>query len=205
MKLLLLGADGQVGFELAPMLEALGEVVTTTRASVDLGDHASLRSAIASHRPDVVINAVAWTDVDGAERDPAGADRINHEAVAVLGDEARARKFALLHYSTDFVFDGEATRPYREDDATNPLSAYGRSKLAGERALLDGEAPAIVLRTAWVYSLRRKSFVTAILRAAHEREVLRVVDDQHGSPTFAHDLAHATVEVVRRLGADPFA
>jgi dTDP-4-dehydrorhamnose reductase len=203
MNFLLLGADGQVGFVLGPMLETLGRVVGTTRASLDLADPSALRSALDTHRPDVVINAAAWTDVDGAERDPDGADRINHQAVALLGEEARSRRFALVHYSTDFVFDGEATRAYREEDATNPLSAYGRSKLAGEHALVD--APAIVLRTAWVYSLRRKSFVSSILRAAHEREVLRVVDDQHGSPTFADDLARATLEVLRRLGDDPFA
>jgi dTDP-4-dehydrorhamnose reductase len=205
VKLLLLGADGQVGFELAPMLEKLGDVVGTTRAALDVADEAALRGTLDTHRPDVVINAVAWTDVDGAERDPAGADRINRDAVAMLGEEARARRFALLHYSTDFVFDGESTRAYREDDAPHALSAYGRSKLAGERALLDANAPAIILRTAWVYSLRRKSFVTSILRAAHEREVLRVVDDQHGSPTFARDLAAASTRVLETLGKDPFA
>src|SRR4051812_39877723 len=109
MKLLVLGADGQLGHELRGMLDPLGEVAATTRASLDFGDEKSLRAAIAEHRPDVVLNCVAWTDVDGAERDEAGADRINHAAVAVLGDEARARRFALVHFSTDFVFDGEAT------------------------------------------------------------------------------------------------
>ena len=211
MRVLLLGGDGQVGSELRTTLLPLGAVVAvgapatmtvTTRASLDLGDLDALRSTIRAARPELVVCAAAWTDVDGAEADPDGAMRINRDAVAALGDESRRGRFAVLHFSTDFVFDGASGRAYVEDDPPNPLSVYGRSKLAGEQALLETDAPAIVLRTAWVWSLRRKSFVTSILRLARERPSLRVVDDQIGNPTWARDLAVASAAVVARARAD---
>lgn len=202
MRILLLGGDGQVGFELRETLTSLGETTVTTRATLDVGDAAALRSVLRAHRPDVVVNATAWTDVDAAERDVAGAMRINRDAVAILGEEAARARFGVVHYSTDFVFDGRASKPYVEDDATNPLSVYGRSKLEGERALLALDAPAMILRTAWVWSLRRKSFVTTILRVAREREVMRVVDDQIGNPTWARDLAFATARLLESMRDD---
>lgn len=203
MRILLLGADGQVGFACRASLARIAEVVATTRADVDVTSADALRATIDRARPDVVVNAVAWTDVDGAEKDEAGAMRVNAEAPAVLAELSRQKHFALVHYSTDFVFDGALDRAYVETDATNPLSAYGRSKLAGEREIMSRNAPAVVLRTAWVWSLRRKSFVTSILRLARERQTLRVVDDQIGSPTFADDLAEATARILDVR--DPFA
>lgn len=205
MKILLLGADGQLGFELRGALGAFAELALATRRDVDMTDLDAVRDAVRTSAPDVIVNATAHTDVDGAEKDPDLARRINADAVAVLGEEARARRTPLVHYSTDFVFDGRTDRPYVEADATHPLGAYGRSKREGEERLLAMQAPALVLRTAWVYSLRRKSFVSAILRLARERETLRIVADQVGNPTFAGDLAHATALVLFEARRDPFA
>lgn len=204
MKILLLGADGQVGHELRGPLATFAHVTPCTRKDLDLGDLDAVRREIARVEPDAIVNTVAWNEVDKAETDRAGAMRLNAEAVALLGEESKARKIALVTYSTDFVFDGAGDRPYREDDATNPLSAYGQSKLAGEQALLTMKAPAMIFRTAWVWSLRRKSFVSAILGAARTREVMKVVDDQIGSPTWARDLAVATAMVLFDARRDPF-
>ncbi len=207
MKVVLLGAAGQVGATLAGALGCFAHVTALDRASLDLGlaAHDDIKRALDAASPDVVVNAAAFTDVDGAERDEPRATRVNADAVALLGEECRRRRAGLVHYSTDFVFDGRATRPYREDDATAPLGAYGRSKLAGEEALARAGAPAVVLRTAWVYSPGRRSFVASILKAARERETLRVVADQSGSPTFAGDLAVATALLLRGVQRDPFA
>jgi dTDP-4-dehydrorhamnose reductase len=202
MRIVLLGSAGQVGVALAGALRCFAEVTAFDRESLDVADLEALRGALRASRPDVVVNAAAFTDVDRAEKEEATATRVNGEAVAVMGEECRALRAALVHYSTDFVFDGLASRPYREDDPTGPLGAYGRSKLAGERAL-EG-APALVLRTAWVYSPGRRSFVASILRLARERETLRIVSDQVGSPTFAGDLAWATALLVHAARSDPF-
>lgn len=204
MDIVLLGGGGQVGVELAGSLGCFANLTTFDRRGLDLGDFDGLRRALRAARPSVVVNAAAFTDVDAAERDEASATRVNGDAVAVLGDECRQLGAALVHFSTDFVFDGKVARAYREDDVPAPLGAYGRSKLAGEEALLAAEAPAIVLRTAWVYSPRRRSFVSSILKFARERESLRVVADQVGSPTFAGDLASATALLVHGVRHDPF-
>jgi dTDP-4-dehydrorhamnose reductase len=205
MEIVLLGSAGQVGLLLAGALGAFANVTALDRRALDLAtaDLEQLRSVLRAARPQVVVNAAAFTDVDGAERDEATATRVNAEAVAVMGEECRRLGAGLVHYSTDFVFDGRADRPYREEDATAPLGAYGRSKLAGERMLAESGAPAIVLRTAWVYSPGRKSFVASILRLARERETLRIVADQFGSPTFAGDLAVATALLVHGARKDP--
>jgi dTDP-4-dehydrorhamnose reductase len=205
LKVVLVGSGGQLGRALVGTLGSFADVEGFDRAALDVGDLAALRAALRAARPDVVVNASAYTDVDGAERDEATATRINADAVAAMGEECRALRAGLVHYSTDFVFDGKSTRPYREDDPAAPLGAYGRSKLAGEQALLAMDAPAIVLRTAWVYSLGRKSFVSAILRLARERETLRVVADQVGNPTFALDLAVATALVLFGVRKDAYA
>jgi dTDP-4-dehydrorhamnose reductase len=192
MRILLLGCKGQVGHELGPALGCFAEVIGADLGEIDIADLDALRGYVRRVAPDLVVNAAAYNEVDRAEQDADAAFRVNAGAVGLLGEEMKRSGGALLHYSTDFVFDGAAGRAYREDDATNPLSRYGASKLAGERALAELDAPAIVLRTAWVWSLRRKSFVSAMLKLAREREVLKVVDDQVGCPTSARDLAEAT-------------
>ncbi len=206
MEIVVLGGAGQVGLALAGALGplAFARVTTFDRTTLDLANVDALLSALRAARPAVVVNAAAFTDVDGAERDEAAATRVNGDAVGALGEECRRLRAGLVHYSTDFVFDGHASRPYREDDPTGPLGAYGRSKLAGEQALTASGAPALVLRTAWVYSPRRRSFVSSILRLAREREALSIVSDQVGSPTFAGDLACATALLVYGVRNDPF-
>jgi dTDP-4-dehydrorhamnose reductase len=205
MKVLLLGSGGQVGRALAGALGSFAQVKSFDRAALDFADAGALRGAVRAERPQVVVNAAAYTDVDAAEKDEAGAMRVNADAVAVIGEECLRARVGLVHYSTDFVFDGRSPRPYVEDDTTAPLGVYGRTKLAGERALLDIAAPAIVLRTAWVYSLGRRSFVSSILRLARERDSLRVVSDQVGSPTFAGDLAFATALLLFGMRDDAYA
>ncbi len=192
MKILLLGADGQVGWELRGPLSTFADVVPLDRPDLDVAEPAELRAVLDRHAPDVIVNTVAYNEVDKAETDRTTAVRLNGEAVAIMGEEAKRRRIGLVTYSTDFVFDGETDRPYREDDPVSPLGAYGESKVHGERALRELDAPAIVFRTAWVWSLRKKSFVSTILKLARERETMKVVDDQIGNPTFARDLAVAT-------------
>jgi dTDP-4-dehydrorhamnose reductase len=203
MKILLFGREGQVGWELRPLLERRGDVLAPSRAEADIGDVEGLRRFLLRERPRIIVNATAYNEVDRAESEPDAALRINRDAVAVLGEHGKHHGAALIHYSTDFVFDGLKGAPYVETDPTNPLSAYGRSKRAGEEALLGLEAPALVLRTAWVYSTRRKSFVSAILKLARERKELKVVSDQTGNPTFCRDLAEATARLFDALGKDP--
>ena len=203
MKILLLGATGQVGHELLPLLGARGEIFAPLRPEIDVSDRSALSALLVRCRPDVIVNAVAYNEVDRAESEPEAAFRVNAEAVGVLGEYARDAGVALIHYSTDFVFDGRKGAPYVETDPPNPLSAYGRSKLEGERLLAELQAPALVLRTAWVYSLRRRSFVSMILKLSRERKELSLVTDQVGSPTSARDLARATAAVIERLGPDP--
>jgi dTDP-4-dehydrorhamnose reductase len=204
MEIVLLGSAGQLGLALSGALGSFAKVTAFDRGSLDLANVGALREALRAARPAVVVNAAAFTDVDGAERDEEAAMRVNRDAVAAMGEECRRLGAGLVHYSTDFVFDGKASTPYREDDPTEPLGAYGRSKLAGEQALAASGAPAIVLRTAWVYSPRRRSFVASILRLARERESLRIVSDQAGSPTFAGDLACATALLLYGMRRDPF-
>jgi len=203
MRVFLLGADGQLGHELCGALGCWADVVRATEADFDMTDAGALRSALGAAKAEMVVNAAAYTDVDGAERDPETAMRVNAEAVRVLGQEAREAGRLLVHYSTDFVFDGSKTVAYLEDDEPAPLGAYGRSKLAGERALAEVGAPAIVLRTAWLYGVRAKSFVSQMLKLGRERATLRVVADQVGSPTFCRDLAQATALLLYGLRNAP--
>lgn len=191
MKILLLGAHGQVGYELQGPLSCFAEVVALGRQDLDLSQPALLREALAQQRPDCVLNAAAYTAVDAAEEDETTAQAVNRDAVAEMGRYCREQRAGLVHISTDFVFDGRSDRPYVESDPTAPLNAYGRSKRAGEEALAQLDAPALTFRTAWVYSLRRPSFIKTMLRLAGQHERLKVVDDQHGSPTFCRDLAQA--------------
>ena len=204
MRILLTGASGQVGGELAKLLPAHGEVIAADRASLDLSNPDAVASAMRDARPDVVVNAGAYTAVDLAERERDLAFAVNARAPQVLAEEARRMGALLVHYSTDYVFDGRATSPYDEDAATAPLNVYGASKLEGERAIAASGATAVVLRTSWVYGLTGKNFFLTIRRLARERDELRIVADQTGTPNWSRDLAEATVRLVA-LGPDALA
>ena len=195
MRILLLGARGQVGYELAGALAPFAHVVASSRAETNL-DAKAVRPLVEAANPDVIVNACAYTDVDGAEKERDLAYAVNARLVGALGEEAKRKGAALLHFSTDFVFDGEKGAPYVETDSAAPLGEYGRSKLEGERILSEMDVTAVVFRTAWVYSLRRKSFVTTMLRLARERDELSVVTDQIGSPTFCRDLAQGVALIL---------
>ncbi len=195
-RILLTGATGQVGCELLETLGPLGELVAPTRAEMDLTSAASVREMVRAVRPRWIVNPGAYTAVDKAESEPELAYAINAEAVRVLGEEARTIGAGVIHFSTDYVFDGSASSPYSETDATGPVSVYGASKLAGETELAASGAGAIVFRTSWVYGARGKNFLLTILRLARERETVRVVADQHGAPTWSRDLAKMTAEVM---------
>jgi dTDP-4-dehydrorhamnose reductase len=200
-RILLTGATGQVGGELLKLLAGLGEVVAPARAEMDLADAGSVREAIRKVRPRWIVNPGAYTAVDKAESEPALAYAVKAEAVRVMGEEARAIGAGVIHFSTDYVFDGTGDVPYRETDATGPVSVYGASKLAGEKALAESGAGHLIFRTSWVYGGVGKNFLLTILKLAREREVLRVVGDQHGAPTWSRELARMTVRVIGRCEA----
>lgn len=193
MKILLLGKNGQVGWQLQRALAPLGEVVAWGRAACDVADTVTLGERVAAVAPDVIVNATAYTAVDKAESEPTLAHAINAEAPRQLALAARACGARLVHYSTDYVFDGTKPGPYREDDPTAPHSVYGRSKLAGEQGIqtVDG-LQSLIFRTSWVFGEHGANFVKTILRLAGEREQLTVVDDQIGSPTPAALIADVT-------------
>ena len=197
--ILLTGKSGQVGFELARVLPDVGRVVATDRAELNLADQASVRRVVRETRPQIIVNAAAYTAVDAAEHDEPAAQAVNATGPAVLAGEARQLGALLVHYSTDYVFDGAKRTPYLETDATNPLNVYGESKLAGEQAIRDSGAAHVILRSSWVYAARGKNFLLTILRLAAEREELRVVSDQTGAPTCAWDLAQATAKVLAAI------
>lgn len=208
MKILLLGANGQVGWELRRSLAPLGEVLAFDRDpsdadAVDLARVDSLGPLVERVAPDAIVNAAAYTAVDKAESEPALAHTINAEAAGVLARAAAARGALLLHYSTDYVFDGSGDRPRDEDAATAPLSVYGRTKLAGEQAVRESGARHLILRTSWVYAARGANFPRTMLRLAQEREQLRVVADQVGAPTGAELLADVSAHALRSLSARP--
>lgn len=197
MKILVLGSQGQVGWELVRSLLPLGEVVALTRAEADLTQPDQLRAMVRSHQPALIVNAAAYTAVDKAESEESLAYAINAVAPGVLAEEAKRCGALLIHYSTDYVFDGTLDRPYLETDQPNPQSAYGRSKLAGEQAIAATDADYLILRTSWVYGARGQNFMRTILRLAAEREQLRIVADQTGAPTWSRWIADATAHVVR--------
>lgn len=211
MKILLLGANGQVGFELHRSLATLGDVVPATRDGVlegdvaceraDLADAAGVRRLISRVSPAWIVNAAAYTAVDAAEDDTATAQAINGDALATIGAAARDAGAAVLHFSTDYVFAGDASGPYREDDATAPVNAYGRTKLAGEHALRASGARHLLFRTAWVYASRGRNFLLTVLKLAATRERLRIVSDQRGAPTSARLLADVAAHAIARNGA----
>ena len=179
-------------------LAPLGEVLALDRAGLNLAETDQIVSAVRSLRPDVIVNAAAYTAVDRAESEPDAVQAINCAAVAVLAEEAKRAKALLVHYSTDYVFDGTKGEPYVEDDRPNPLNAYGRSKLAGEQAIQSVGGPHLILRTSWIYAPRGKNFLLTIRRLLAEKGELRVVSDQVGAPTSAAALAKATAELLLR-------
>lgn len=192
MRILLLGKDGQLGWQLQRSLAPHGEVIACGRVQCDLADTDRIRSVVREVRPTIIVNAAAYTAVDKAESEPELARQINAVAPGVLAEEAARLGALLLHYSTDYVFDGNKAAPYVEGDATGPLSVYGRSKLEGEQAIRAAGGKSVIFRTSWVFGARGNNFVKTILRLAREKERLCVVDDQIGSPTPAAMLATVT-------------
>ncbi|MDZ4257983.1 MAG: dTDP-4-dehydrorhamnose reductase [Gemmatimonadales bacterium] len=202
-RLLLLGRTGQVGHELETALAPLGQVIALDRTDADLSDPESLRAVVRTHRPHAIVNAAAYTSVDRAESESDLAMSINGVAPGVLAEEARDVDACLVHYSTDYVFDGRKEGPYHEQDTPNPLSSYGDSKLAGERAVVAAGGRHLILRTCWVVGAHGINFLKTILRLAAERDTLRVVADQQGTPTTAALIAEATATTLKSMLTAP--
>ncbi|HWC93534.1 MAG TPA: dTDP-4-dehydrorhamnose reductase [Pseudolabrys sp.] len=198
MRLLVTGADGQVGCELRQSLAPLGQVIALDRAACDLARPAEVARILRAATPDVIVNAAAYTAVDRAEQEEELATLINGTAVGEIAQAARQLGALLIHYSTDYVFDGRKDAPYAEDDVPSPISAYGRSKLAGERAIAQCGGRYLIVRTSWIYAARGHNFLKTVLRLARERDELRIVEDQIGAPTWARDLAAATAVMTRQ-------
>lgn len=207
MKILLLGANGQLGFELCRSLETLGELVPTSRhgdcgqqgRQLDLSELSELSKLLKLERPDLIVNAAAYTAVDQAEDEQILATRLNTMVPASLADYAAHHDAALVHFSTDYVFDGKADRPYLESDVCKPQGIYGISKLSGETAIRESGCRHLIIRTSWVYGARGKNFLLTILHAARERDQLSIVDDQWGSPTWTCILAKLTARAIGDL------
>lgn len=207
MRIVLLGGNGQIGWELRRALAPLGEIVALERSGddelcADLEKPESMRGALRRIRPDVIVNAAAYTDVDRAESEREHATRINAEGAALLGAEAKRLDARLVHYSTDYVFDGGGSRAWNEDDTPAPINVYGRTKLEGEEVVRASGCRHLILRTQWVYSARRRNFVKSMLEAAAARDALEVVDDQTGAPTGADLVADVTAHMLRATHGD---
>jgi dTDP-4-dehydrorhamnose reductase len=200
MRILVLGRHGQVGAALTQSLQGLGELIALDRTQLDLSNPDAIRIALRELQPQMIINAAAYTAVDAAESDEATAFQINAEAPRVIAEESERLGAALIHYSTDYVFDGGKQGAWLEDDATAPLSVYGRSKLAGEQAIADVGGTHLILRTSWVYGLHGKNFLLTMLKLAETRDELAIVDDQMGAPTWAVTIADATAAIIRNAG-----
>ncbi|HTT33911.1 MAG TPA: dTDP-4-dehydrorhamnose reductase [Methylomirabilota bacterium] len=198
-KILLTGKTGQIGSELLHLLRDFGEVAAPSRQEMDLLYPKSIRDVVREARPNLIVNTAAFTAVDAAESEAEKAYAINAEAPGVLAEEAKKAGAALVHYSTDYVFDGRKSTPYEEDDATAPLNVYGKSKLAGEQAIQTSGVPHLIFRTAWVYSTRGRNFLLTILRLATEREEMRIVRDQIGAPTWSREVAASTARILAQM------
>ncbi|MDZ4042084.1 MAG: dTDP-4-dehydrorhamnose reductase [Eubacteriales bacterium] len=197
-RIMLTGKNGQVGWELQRTLAPLGEVVALDRQQLDLANPDQIRERIREIKPNLIVNAAAYTAVDKAEEEPELAMAINGIAPGILAEEAKRLNAAIIHYSTDYVFDGTKTTPYTEEDVPNPLNVYGKTKLEGERAINAIGVPHLILRTSWVYGLRGRNFLLTILRLAAEREELRIVSDQVGAPTWSRIIAEVTSQMLVR-------
>lgn len=196
--ILLTGRNGQVGWELERCLQPLGKVVAVDRQTLDLANPDAIRTIVRDVQPSVIVNAAAYTAVDKAESEPDLAMAINGIAPGIMAEEAKRLGALLVHYSTDYVFDGTEREPYAEDDAASPINVYGMTKLAGERAIEQVGVRHWILRTSWVYGLRGKNFLLTIRRLAQERDELRIVDDQFGAPTWSRMIAEATALALAR-------
>ena len=203
LRTVLLGAQGQLGHALAQTLPVLGEVLAFGRQQVDLAQAEALRALLDQHQPQLIVNAAAYTAVDKAEQEPDVAHAINAQAPAVLAQWAAAQGAVLVHYSTDYVFDGQSPQPYTEVDVPAPQSVYGQSKWAGERAVQAAGGRHVVFRTSWVVGAHGGNFLKTMLRLGAERDSLRVVADQHGAPTSTDLIAHTTLEVLKQMRAHP--
>jgi dTDP-4-dehydrorhamnose reductase len=201
--ILVTGASGQVGYEVVRLMAPIGRVVAPRRPELEMASPDSITEVLKRVRPDIVVNAAAYTAVDRAEMEPEICASVNATAPGILSEELSRSGGALVHFSTDYVFDGGASRDYTEDDEPCPMSVYGRTKLAGERAVVSGGAPHLIFRTSWVYGDRGHNFMRTILRLARERDELRVVDDQVGAPTWSRALAAAVTTVAARLLSAP--
>lgn len=200
-RILLTGKNGQVGWELQHTLAPLGEIVALDRRQLDLADPGQIRERLREIKPSLIVNAAAYTAVDQAEAEPELAMAVNGIAPGILAEEAKRVGAAIIHYSTDYVFDGTKTTPYTEEDAPNPINVYGRTKLAGEQALQAAGAPYLIFRTSWVYGLRGKNFLLTTLKLLEsDREEIRIVNDQLGSPTWCRMIAEATAQIIARDG-----
>jgi len=206
VRILVTGSTGQVGRSLVPALSRLGEVIALDRATCDLSDLAAINRALHAVQPDVIVNPAAYTAVDKAETERNAAFAVNSRAPGMLAQLAAERGVPLIHYSTDYVYDGRKPTPYVEDDPTNPLSVYGTSKLDGEEEIRANLQRHVILRTSWVFSEHGTNFLKTMLRLGMERDTLNVVADQIGAPTPAHFIAQATATIIQRLqqGDAPF-
>ena len=198
MKILLLGNTGQLGWELERTLQPLGEVLALDYPAINMADEGSVCKAVQTYRPEMIVNATAYTAVDKAESEPELAEAINGTGPGILAEEARKLNAFLIHYSTDYVFDGKKGTPYTELDPPSPLNVYGSSKLLGEQAIQEVDGNYLIFRTSWVYSLRTGGFVNKVLEWAREKETLRIVDDQIANPTSARKLAEVTTDFLRQ-------
>lgn len=205
MKILINGRHGQVSHELQRRLGAAGELIVLGRDQLDLAQPDQIRRQVQNVRPDLIINAAAHTAVDLAESEPQSAFAINAVAPGILAEEALALDIPLIHYSTDYVFDGSKAGPYTEDDTPNPLGVYGKSKLAGEQAIRDVQGKYLILRTSWVYSTHGRNFLLTMQRLLQEKPELRVVADQIGAPTWAGTIANSTLALIERWQANEVA
>ncbi|VVE28120.1 dTDP-4-dehydrorhamnose reductase [Pandoraea soli] len=195
-RILLTGATGQVGWELARSLQGLGDVHAPGRNEMDLLDTDSVVRTLRDFSPDLIVNPAAYTAVDRAETDEAAAYQVNAVVPGIMAEAAKRTGALVVHFSTDYVFDGTSSTPYREDEPTNPQNAYGRTKLAGEAAIAASGAHHLVLRTSWVYGARGANFLLTVQRLARERDELRIVADQHGAPTWCRTIAELTSQVL---------
>jgi dTDP-4-dehydrorhamnose reductase len=202
MKILLVGKNGQVGFELERSLACLGEVVATDRSSLDLSDNQVIQSFILDLKPDLIVNAAAYTAVDKAESEKEIAWQINANAPKVMANVAAELNIPLIHYSTDYVYNGLGTVPWKESDSTEPVNYYGETKRAGEQAIEQSGCSYLIFRTSWVYDTRGKNFLNTMLRLAEQRDELSIIDDQIGAPTLSWHIADITAQVIAKSVID---